>query len=125
MFTNAAIGDFFKSLRKYFERLWLGFEPQCLDTFLSGLTKWGKILLALPAWVLVITLVLLRAFVLTVLSFAYILLVIVDFFADIARGVKEMIWDLIVWPIVRVVGAIANFLYTVLVWPWIFAAGLL
>jgi len=124
MYTNAAIGDFFKSLRKYFLKLWLGFEPQCFETYLSGSTKWGKILLALPAWVFWVALVLLRTFVLSVLFFSYIFIVSMDFFTDISRDIRKWYWDQYVWPIATIAGTTANFFYTMLAWPWLVAAGL-
>ena len=53
----------------------------------SGLTKWTKILLLLPAAVDMMLLLLLRLLILAVMTVAFAVLTIVDFFFDIVRDV--------------------------------------
>ena len=55
--------------------------------FVSGLTKWTKILLLFPAALDMVALLLLRLLILTGMTVAFVIIVILDFFFDIVRDV--------------------------------------
>ena len=81
--------------------------------------------MATPAWVMVLLLVVLRAVILVVGVVGWILLVIVDFFADIGRDVQNIIWDVLLWPVVGPLLDVGGWLYAILVWPVLVAFNIL